>query len=161
MSSRALLRYEMPAQAEALKAMRDALVAALTRAGVAANEQDRLVLAVHEAACNVIRHAYGNSGEGRIRLTLTRQRGCLRFALRDYAPPVDAKAIRPRDLGECRPGGLGINFIDDTMDRWRLRPIRRRAGNVLVMCRRPRGTAEPVEAGVDCGCGDAGGEQRK
>lgn len=159
MSARALLRFEMPAKPEALKSMRDALVLALRRAGVAANEQERLVLAVHEAACNVIRHAYGGSCEGRIRLTLTRNRGCLRFALRDYAPPVDAKAIRPRDLGECRPGGLGINFIDDTMDRWRLRPIRRRAGNVLVMCRRPRGEAEPVDAGaVDCGCGD--GERR-
>ena len=160
MAARALLRLEMPAQPEALKSMRDALIAALRRAGVAANEQDRLVLAVHEAACNVIRHAYGNTGQGRIRLTLTRQRGCLRFALRDYAPPVNAKAIRPRDLGECRPGGLGINFIDDTMDRWRLRAIRRRAGNVLVMCRRPQGEAAPVEAGaMDCGCGD--GEQRK
>lgn len=160
MAARALLRLEMPAKAEALKPMRDALIAALARARVPAAEQDRLVLAVHEAACNVIRHAYGNSGDGRLRLTLTRHRGSLRFALRDYAPPVDAKRIRPRDLGECRPGGLGINFIDDTMDRWRLRAIRRRAGNVLVMCRRPRGETAPVDAGaLDCGCGD--GEQRK
>ena len=158
MSARALLKLEMPAQAEALKPMRDALVAALRRAGVATPEQDRLVLAVHEAACNVIRHAYGNSGEGRIRLTLTRQRGCLRFALRDFAPPVDPKRVKPRDLGECRPGGLGINFIDDTMDRWCLRPIKRRAGNILVMCRRPRTEGAAANSG-GAGCGNADGEQ--
>jgi sigma-B regulation protein RsbU (phosphoserine phosphatase) len=45
--------------------------------------------------------------------------------------------MRPRDLSECRPGGLGINFIDDTMDRWCLRP-RRHGGNRLIMCRRMR-----------------------
>ena len=46
-------------------------------------------------------------------------------------------SIRPRDLSECRPGGLGINFIDETMDRWRLRPLRR-GGNLLVMRKRIR-----------------------
>lgn len=146
MSGRALLRVEIPAQAEALRSLREALVRALERAGVEQHEKDLLVLAVHEAACNVIRHAYGNSGEGRIRLTVSRERGRLRFALRDYAPPVDPCCVRPRDLSVCRPGGLGINFIDDTMDSWRLRPIRRRAGNVLVMRRRLRGQTPPGDS---------------
>lgn len=138
MSGRALLRVEIPAHAEALRPLRVALIAALARAGVGARDKDLLVLAVHEAACNVIRHAYGNSGEGRIRLTVSRDRGRLRFALRDFAPPVDPRRVRPRDLSVCRPGGLGINFIDDTMDSWRLRPVKRRAGNVLIMRKRLR-----------------------
>lgn len=138
MSGRALLRLEIPAQADALRPMREALVRALDRVGVGQRDKDLLVLAVHEAACNVIRHAYKGSGEGRIRLTVSRERGRLRFALRDYAPPVDPCCVKPRDLSVCRPGGLGINFIDDTMDSWRLRPVRRRAGNVLIMRRRLR-----------------------
>jgi sigma-B regulation protein RsbU (phosphoserine phosphatase) len=136
MSARALLRMEFPAQADALKAVREALNRALDRVGVAPAERDKLVLAVHEAACNVIRHAYGNCGQGRVRLSVSRVRGQLRFVLRDYAPPVDPGKVKPRDLSVCRPGGLGINFIDDTMDRWALRPIRRRAGNVLIMRKR-------------------------
>ena len=70
---------------------------------------------------------------------LTRERGNLRFSLRDFAPAVDPRRVRPRDLSECRPGGLGINFIDDTMDSWRLRPVKHHRGNVLTMRKRLRG----------------------
>ena len=140
MSTRPLLKLTIPAKAEALKPLRDALVAALDREGADAATRDRLVLAVHEAACNVIRHAYCGCDGGVLRVTLDRHRGMLRFALRDYAPPVDPSRVQPRDLDVCRPGGLGINFIDDTMDSWRLRPLRRRRGNVLTMRKRVRRT---------------------
>ena len=133
-----LLKIEVPARADALRDLRSALIAALDRARVGTETRDRLVLAVHEAACNVIRHAYGEGAEGRMRVIVSRERGALRFALRDYAPPVDPARIRPRDLSVCRPGGLGINFIDDTMDSWRLRALKHRRGNVLVMRKRVR-----------------------
>ena len=136
MAGKPLLKLTFPAKAEALKPVRDALNGALDRLGADTAERDRLVLAVHEAACNVIRHAYGNQGEGAIRLSVTRRRGNLCFCLRDYAPPVDPERVRPRDLSECRPGGLGINFIDDTMDSWQLRPIKHHRGNVLTMRKR-------------------------
>jgi anti-sigma regulatory factor (Ser/Thr protein kinase) len=138
MAGRALLALEVQAQPEALRSVRGALTAALDRSGVTAEERDRLVLAVDEAMANVIRHAYGNSGQGRVRFTLTRDRGMLRFRLRDFAPPVDPAQVKPRDLSVCRPGGLGINFIDETMDRWCLRPLPRGRGNVLMMCKRLR-----------------------
>lgn len=138
MAGRALLALEVQAQPEALRSVRGALTSALDRSGVSAEARDRLVLAVDEAMANVIRHAYGNSGHGRVRFTLTRDRGMLRFRLRDFAPPVDPAQVKPRDLSVCRPGGLGINFIDETMDRWCLRPLPRGRGNVLTMCKRLR-----------------------
>ena len=138
MSMRPLLKLEIPARPESLKTLRDALNEVLDREGADTTTRDRLVLAVHEAACNVIRHAYGDGREGTLRVTLARQRGMLRFALRDFAPPVDPSRVKPRDLDVCRPGGLGINFIDDTMDSWRLRPLKRRRGNVLTMRKRVR-----------------------
>ncbi len=137
MAQRALLRLDFPAQPESLRTVRGALGPMLDRLGVAQVDRDRLVLAVDEAVANVIRHAYGNSGQGHIVFTLACARGMLRFKLRDWAPRVDPKRIRPRDLSVCRPGGLGINFIDETMDRWCLRP-QRHGGNVLVMCKRLR-----------------------
>jgi sigma-B regulation protein RsbU (phosphoserine phosphatase) len=136
-SRRALLSLDVPAQAESLRTVRGALGPALDRLGVAPVERDRLVLAVDEAVANVIRHAYGNTGEGRVRFTLACGRGMLRFKLRDWAPRVDPSRIKPRDLSVCRPGGLGINFIDETMDHWCVRP-QRHGGNVLVMCKRLR-----------------------
>ena len=53
-----------------------------------------------------------------------------------WGPPADPdEAVRLLR----RAVDLGVNFIDETMDRWRLRPVRRRGGNVLVMERRVRG----------------------
>ncbi len=145
MSARALLRLSLPARPESLKPLRDAVCAAMREAGVAAPLRDRLKLAIDEAAANVIRHAYGNCGEGSFRIEVRVTRGTLRFALRDHAPAVDPSQVRPRDLSECRPGGLGINFIDETMDYWRLRPLRR-GGNLLVMRKRIRAREEEDEA---------------
>ncbi len=98
-------------------------------------ERQRLVLSVDEAVANVIRHAYGGSIDGRVELSFWLDPGAVRFELRDFASPVDATRIRPRDLSECRPGGLGINLIDSVMDEWTfLRPDG--GGNLLRMVKR-------------------------
>ena len=136
MSAPALLRYRFAARAEALASMRHTLQDALRARMISEPEIARLVLAVDEASSNIIRHAYRDCTPGEIELTVTRARGNLRFRLRDFAPPVDSRCVRPRNLDECRPGGLGINLIDDIMDLWRLRALRRRCGNVLVMFKR-------------------------
>lgn len=138
MSAPALLRYRFAARAEALAGMRQLLRERLTAKGVPEAEIVRLVLAVDEASSNVIRHAYRDCQPGEIELSVSRVRGRLRFRLRDFAPPVDGRCLKPRNLDECRPGGLGINLIDDIMDRWRLRALKRRCGNVLVMFKRLR-----------------------
>jgi sigma-B regulation protein RsbU (phosphoserine phosphatase) len=137
-----LLRLQLPAVPESLKPLRDAVCAAMTQAGVAPVLRDRLKLAIDEAAANIIRHAYGNCGEGEFLIGMRVVRGSLRFTLRDHAPAVDPTRVQPRDLSECRPGGLGINFIDQTMDYWRLRPLPN-GGNLLVMRKRIR--ARPNE----------------
>lgn len=136
-----LLRQSFPAEAERLRGMRAELRLALDRAGVAADLRDRLVLAVDEACCNIIRHAYAG-GSGDIVLSLHRDGDVLEFELRDDAPGVDPTRITPRDLAECRAGGLGVNFIDALMDGWRLQPRVGGVGNVLRMWKRGGFAAE-------------------
>lgn len=143
--SRMLLRLTVPAQAESLKPLRDALAGALEAAGLEAETRDRLKLVVDEAAANVIRHAYNGCPAGQMHLGVTCTRGWLRIVLRDWAPPCDPSRVKPRDLSECRPGGLGVNFIDESVDRWRLLPLKRRLGNRLTMFKRLRGDARSSE----------------
>ncbi|HWT15734.1 MAG TPA: ATP-binding protein [Patescibacteria group bacterium] len=138
MSAPALLRIEFTARAESLSEVRAAVQRTLFAQGVDGRDAARIVLAIDEACANVIRHAYRGCGDGKIDLRIERHRGALRFRLRDRAPAVDPGCVKPRDLSVCRPGGLGINIIDDTMDHWRLRPLKRCAGNVLTMVRRLR-----------------------
>jgi len=51
-----------------------------------------------------------------------------------------------RDLGECRPGGLGVPFIRMLMDDWQLQPGPGGHGNVLRMRKRlPAAEARDAE----------------
>lgn len=131
-----LLNFGFPALPQELGSMRHKLAAALAQAGVENVLRQSLVLAVDEACANVIRHAYGGPCQARIELRLSQEGPELRFELRDYAPCVDPAKVRPRDLDECRPGGLGINFIDTLMDSWSLQPLPEGGGNLLLMKKR-------------------------
>ena len=120
---------------ENLRLMRRSVSDVVLRLGFDEVERQRLVLSVDEAVANVIRHAYGGCCDGRVELSFWLDAGAIRFELRDFAAPVDPERIRPRDLSECRPGGLGINLIDTVMDEWRfLRPDG--DGNLLRMVKR-------------------------
>jgi sigma-B regulation protein RsbU (phosphoserine phosphatase) len=131
-----LLNFGFPALPQELGGMRHKLAAALARAGVETLLRQSLVLAVDEACANVIRHAYGGPCQARIELRLSQEGPELRFELKDHAPCVDPAKVRPRDLEECRPGGLGLNFIDTLMDSWSLQPLPGGGGNLLLMKKR-------------------------
>ena len=131
-----LLDLKFPAQAERMREVRCALRNALDSQEVAPELRDRLVLAVDEACTNIIRHAYSNCVPGNISLRMTRDSDMLGFELRDEAPAVDPARLKPRDLSVCRAGGLGINFIDELMDVWRIEPLPGGRGNLLSMHKR-------------------------
>lgn len=131
-----LLERSFPAQPGEMAAVRHALAAALARTGVDAGLRQALVLAVDEACTNIIRHGYGGGSQALIQLRLTREGEDLGFELLDQAPCVEGERLRPRDLSECRPGGLGLNLIDSLMDDWSLEPREGRCGNRLRMLKR-------------------------
>ena len=80
----------------------------------------RVVLSVDEALTNVIRHAYGGADDRPIEIEMAPLPGPeppgLRIVLRDYGPAVDPEDIRPRDLDDVRPGGLGVHIMRHCMD---------------------------------------------
>jgi len=131
-----LLEHHMPARAENLREMRNALRKTLDHLGVEPALRDRLVLAVDEACANIIRHAYGSEREGGIGLVVSRAEDVLSFELTDDAPCIDPDKVRPKPLGECRPGGLGVALIDTVMDTWHIEPAPGRSGNRLVLRKR-------------------------
>ena len=75
-----------------------------------------VVLALDEACQNVIRHAYGGPSDEEIELNVRQRPGRLVFRLRDFAPTVAPDKIKPRDLDDVRPGGLGTHLIQEVMD---------------------------------------------
>jgi phosphoserine phosphatase RsbU/P len=101
-----------------LRAVRDWLRALLRRLAFLEADIAQLVLAVDEAVANCIRHGYQGAANRRIELRALLLGSELHLQIIDEAPAVDAACIKPRDLDECRAGGLGINLIDMSFDRW-------------------------------------------
>ncbi len=122
--------------AENLRLVRRAVSAVVHLVGFDESASGRIVLAVDEAVANVIRHAYRGSSEGRVELSFWLDADALRFELHDFAETIDFSHIRPRDLSDCRPGGLGINLIDSVMDCWCFSQPEDGFGNRLSMSKR-------------------------
>ncbi len=119
-----------------LREMRSVLRGTLDDAGVDTALRDKLVLAVDEACCNVIRHAYGPQRTGDIALRVASEGDVLEFRLVDSAPPVEPGCVCPKPLGEVRAGGLGVALIDSVMDDWRIAALPGGDGNCLTMRKR-------------------------
>lgn len=94
-----------------------------------------VVLAVDEAATNVIVHGYwGRPGE--LEIEMDREGQSLIIRLRDEAEPFDPTQVQPPDVSlppeERALGGLGIYMIRQVMDRVSHR-ILPHGGNELTM----------------------------
>ena len=120
-----LLEVRFRARADELRAVRDAVRARSEACGCSPEAASDIVLAVDEACQNVIRHAYAGDPAGIIILEIERQGETLVFSLRDFAPRTDPEKVKPRDLDDLRPGGLGTHFTipavtssESTSTRW-------------------------------------------
>jgi sigma-B regulation protein RsbU (phosphoserine phosphatase) len=137
-SEREAAHFELrvPARADQLRVIRAAVRNQAEMAGCSEQCVGDVVMAVDEACQNIIRHAYDGKPGGEIVLAIERRSGELVFSLRDFAPPVDPRKIRPRELDDVRPGGLGTHLIRQVMDEAEyLRPPSG-AGNLLRMVKR-------------------------
>jgi sigma-B regulation protein RsbU (phosphoserine phosphatase) len=129
-----LLSLRFLAQPDRLKGVRAAVREAMVRTGCSDACAQDIVMAVDEACQNIIRHGYRDNPAGEIVLDLDRVEDHVVLWLRDFAPKVDEKKIKPRDLDQIRPGGLGVHFIREAMDEARFVPCA--AGNILRMVKR-------------------------
>jgi sigma-B regulation protein RsbU (phosphoserine phosphatase) len=105
-------------------------------AGCDTELSDKLVIAVNEACMNVIKHAYKGDYSGEIILEIHNNAGSLLFRLLDHADPVDLDSVKPRDLEDIRPGGLGTHFIREIMDECNMGHLEGGAGNYLEMIKK-------------------------
>ena len=79
--------------------------------------KDDLVLALAEAAQNIIKHAYkSKETEDSMRVLIIYNHNKLTIELFDMGEPVIPENIKPRNLDDVRVGGLGTFFIGQIMD---------------------------------------------
>ena len=134
--SKRVLQLCFPARAAELKRVRDTVRESLEGCGCSAKSTADIVLSTDEACQNIIRHAYRGDSDNVIELEVEHRGDNLVFSLTDQAPTIDPSQVKPRDLKDIRPGGLGTYFIRRVMDEVEfLRPPSGR-GNLLRMVRR-------------------------
>ena len=76
----------------------------------------RLILCVDEACANVIKHSYEGSCDEPIEATFTIEGDDFKVQIRDYGKQCNINQIKPRELDDVKPGGLGTHFINEIMD---------------------------------------------
>ena len=116
-NNRQIANSEFQAKAEQLILLRELVRDCLQQEGCEQDFVQRMVLAVNEAGMNIIQHAYNNRDTEIFRVEVYTDGKELTFCLTDYAPTVDKSIIKSRDLDDIQPGGLGVHFINELMDK--------------------------------------------
>ena len=119
-----LLKMELRSDPAMLGAVRGAVTGLTERLGFPEPECSAVVRAVDEALTNIIRHAYQGQAGRPIQASFRRirvrrdgvQRAALEILLEDQGVRVDRAQLRGRRLEDVRPGGLGLHFIQQSMD---------------------------------------------
>ncbi len=92
----------------------------LVRTGLPDDEVYRIVIAVYEAASNVVEHAYGDDSEGEFELALSLADGTMEIQLRDWGKSFDLSSVGEIDwddyLASGKKRGLGIHLMRQVMD---------------------------------------------
>lgn len=119
-----LLRLELPSDPNLLCAVRGAVERLAESFGFSEEESRAVTRAVDEAMTNIIRHAYGGRADRPIEMSFRLVRGQadhkssdgIEILLCDRGPAIKPEQLCMRALEEVRPGGLGLHFIQQSMD---------------------------------------------
>ena len=82
------------------------------------NLKEELVLAIAEAAQNIVKHAYKGveNTTDHMQIKISLKENNLEIGFFDKGKPVVAENIQHRKLDDIKPGGLGTFFIKQIMD---------------------------------------------
>ena len=105
-------------RSSSLKDVRSFCREVLEKLQIDQNLKDELVLAIAEAAQNIVKHAYKDNPSSNDIMVV--EVSCvdnkLKIAFYDRGTPVDPEKVKHRELDNIKPGGLGTFFIQEIMD---------------------------------------------
>jgi len=80
--------------------------------------REELVLAIAEAAQNIVKHAYKDfpDTEDRMAVSISCENNKLEISFFDKGKPVEKSKVKHRAIDDVKPGGLGTFFIQQIMD---------------------------------------------
>ncbi|MDA9606027.1 ATP-binding protein [bacterium] len=104
-------------ESSSLKEIRSFAREVISKSTVLSACSDDLVLALAEAAQNIVKHAYnGQPTDDLLKVKISFKDNDLSMELFDKGKPVVPANIKPRNLEDIKAGGLGTFFIGQIMD---------------------------------------------
>ena len=104
-------------ESSSLKEIRNFAREVLAKDPIFENSKDDVVLALAEAAQNIVKHAYnGQPTIDKMRVEISFNEKQLIIELFDKGSPAIPENIKPRKLDDIKAGGLGTFFIGQIMD---------------------------------------------
>jgi serine/threonine-protein kinase RsbW len=99
------------------------------------NLREELVLAIAEAAQNIVKHAYKDfpNTQDRMVVRISCKDEVLEISFFDKGKPVEESKVKHRAIDDIKPGGLGTFFIQEIMDSIKFEPGKKPWINNLVL----------------------------
>mgnify|MGYP001498695296 FL=1 len=109
---------DFPVHTKSLKEVRDFAREIFDQSPIFNSQKDELVLAIAEAAQNIVKHAYKDVSDTKdiMQIKISFQDNELTIGFYDKGKPVNTENIKHRKLDDIKPGGLGTFFIQQIMD---------------------------------------------
>ncbi len=109
---------DFPVHTKSLKEVRDFAREIFDKSPIFNSQKDELVLAIAEAAQNIVKHAYKDVSETKdiMQIKISFKDNELTIGFYDKGKPVNTENIKHRKLDDIKPGGLGTFFIQQIMD---------------------------------------------
>ena len=102
---------------KSLRDVRDFARNIFDKSPILQSQKDELVLAIAEAAQNIVKHAYSGQPTGdKMKVEISFKDKQLVIELFDKGSPAIPQNIKPRKLDDIKAGGLGTFFIGQIMD---------------------------------------------
>ena len=108
---------EFPVESSSLKEIRNFAREELAKEPIFESSMDDIVLALAEAAQNIVKHAYnGQPTNEKMKVEIIFENNQLTINLFDKGSPAIPQNIKPRKIDDIKAGGLGTFFIGQIMD---------------------------------------------
>ena len=100
--------------------------------------REELVLAIAEAAQNIVKHAYKDfpNTQDRMLVRISCKDEVLEISFFDKGKPVEESKVKHRAIDDIKPGGLGTFFIQEIMDSIKFEPGKKPWINNLVLTKK-------------------------
>ena len=103
---------------KSLRDVRDFARNIFDKSPILQSQKDELVLAIAEAAQNIVKHAYKDNQDttDKMQIKISFKDNELEIGFFDKGKPVNEENIKHRKLDDVKPGGLWTYFIQQIMD---------------------------------------------